>query len=139
MRFGDEIDADMDIRKSIQKNNAKMINIYLKTPYKVLSINEIKNKEKVDREKDLENNISPTRLYRAENNLNIATNYRRKNEYRPVREEGKFKHRRGEPTSAAMVNTSLFSDIEPEQTSTMKEKVTLTSRKAQNGNFNMTR
>ena len=49
VRFGEELDEDMDIRKSIQKNNAKMINIYLKTPYKVLTINEIKNKEKEKR------------------------------------------------------------------------------------------
>jgi hypothetical protein len=66
----------MDIRKSILKNNAKMVNIYLKTPYKVLSINEIKTKEKVHRERDIEMNISPTRLFRAENNLDIATKYR---------------------------------------------------------------
>lgn len=48
-----------------------MINIYLKTPYKVMTINEIKSKEKEVRDRDLEANMSPTRLFRAENNLAI--------------------------------------------------------------------
>jgi hypothetical protein len=76
VRFGEELDEGLDIRKSIQKNNAKMINIYLKTPYKVLTINEIKTKEKEVRDRDLEANISPNRLFRAENNLAISTKYR---------------------------------------------------------------
>jgi hypothetical protein len=71
VRFGEDINLDLDIRKSIQKNNAKMINIYLKTPYKVLTINEVKAKERSERERDLEVGISPTRLFRAENNLAI--------------------------------------------------------------------
>lgn len=127
---------DMDIRKSMQKNNAKMINIYLKTPYKVLTINQIKTKEKVDRERDLEinMNVSPTRLFRAENNLDIATNYRQKKQFQPV--GGKFKHK-GDNSQAAMVNTSLFSDIEPDQGSTFKEKGVLSGRKG--ANFTNTR
>ena len=75
VRFGEDLD-DMDIRKSIQKNNAKMINIYLKTPYKVMTINEIKTKEKEVRDRDLDANMSPTRLFRAENNLAIQTRFR---------------------------------------------------------------
>lgn len=39
VRFGDDYDGeDLDVRKSYFKNNQKMINIYLKSPYKVLTI-----------------------------------------------------------------------------------------------------
>lgn len=37
VRFGDDL-SEEDVRKSYYKNNQKMINIYLKTPYKVLTI-----------------------------------------------------------------------------------------------------
>jgi hypothetical protein len=80
VRFGDELD-DEDIRKSYYKNNQKMINIYLKTPYKVLTIDQIKSKERVERERDLMDTVnqSPNRLFIAENNLKIHTLYREKN------------------------------------------------------------
>ena len=60
-----------------------MINIYLKTPYKVLTIDQIKNKEKVDREKDFFEtvNVSPNRLFIKENNLKLHTKFREKSNY----------------------------------------------------------
>eukprot|EP00356_Strombidium_inclinatum_P012796 CAMPEP_0170493706 /NCGR_PEP_ID=MMETSP0208-20121228/14223_1 /TAXON_ID=197538 /ORGANISM="Strombidium inclinatum, Strain S3" /LENGTH=76 /DNA_ID=CAMNT_0010769661 /DNA_START=1881 /DNA_END=2111 /DNA_ORIENTATION=- len=50
-----------------------MISIYLQTPYKVLSINEIKTK---DKEREEQN--SPTKLFRAENSLNLNTIFRKR-------------------------------------------------------------
>jgi len=91
VRFGTDIDEE-DVRKSYYKNNQKMINIYLKTPYKVLTIDQIKNKEKIDRERDLVDavNPSPSRLYLAENNLKIHTMLGEKNKYATAK-GGKFK------------------------------------------------
>ena len=91
VRFGDDIIED-DVRKSYYKNNQKMINIYLKTPYKVLTIDQIKNKEKVDRERELvdSTNLSPNRLYHAENNLKIHTALREKQNY-ATQKGGNFK------------------------------------------------
>jgi hypothetical protein len=69
-----------------------MINIYLKTPYKVLTIDQIKSKEKVDRDRDLLDTVngSPSRLYHAENNLKIHTMLRENNKYATVK-GGKLK------------------------------------------------
>jgi len=50
-----------------------MIQIYLTTPYKVLSINEIKSKDK-----EREDNFSPMKLFRAENELNMKTVFRKR-------------------------------------------------------------
>jgi hypothetical protein len=130
VRFGDEIISDdLDIRKSMQKNNAKMINIYLKTPYKVLTINEVKAKERTERERDLEVGISPTRLFRAENNLAIENNYRGRKNY--TSKGGKFKHK---PDHAPNVNMSLLSDIDIEQASASKDKNVQSARKFANLN-----
>ena len=49
-----------------------MVNIYLKTPYKVLTINELKKQEK--QKDDLLD--PPLKLYRAENNLVLHTVFR---------------------------------------------------------------
>ena len=51
--------------------------MYLKTPYKVLTIDEIKNNEK---EKNDYKDYSPIKLFQAENNLDIHTEYRKKEE-----------------------------------------------------------
>jgi hypothetical protein len=45
--------------------------VYLKTPYKVLTIDEIKRAE---REKE----YTPMKLFKAENNLDVHTDYRSK-------------------------------------------------------------
>jgi hypothetical protein len=45
-----------------------MINVYLQTPYKVLTIDQIKMKEKENQQVD-----STEKLFRAENNLHIHT------------------------------------------------------------------
>jgi hypothetical protein len=50
-----------------------MIQIYLTTPYKVLSINEIKTKDK-----EKEEHFSPIKLFRAENALNMDTVFRKR-------------------------------------------------------------
>lgn len=49
-----------------------MVNIYLKTPYEVLTINELNKREK------MKNDVydPPLNLYRAENNLVLHTVYR---------------------------------------------------------------
>ena len=52
-----------------------MIQVYLKTPYKVLTIDEIK---KAQREKNELKEYSPMRMFKAENNLELHTDYRRK-------------------------------------------------------------
>lgn len=49
-----------------------MVNIYLKTPYKVLTIDEIKKKERM--KDDMID--PPLKLYRAENNLVLHTVFR---------------------------------------------------------------
>jgi hypothetical protein len=54
-----------------------MIQVYLKTPYKVLTIDEIK---KAEREKNEFKAYSPMRIFKAENNLELHTDFRRKNE-----------------------------------------------------------
>jgi len=50
-----------------------MFQVYLTTPYKVLSINEIKTKDKVKEEQ-----FSPIKLFRAENALNMNTVFRKR-------------------------------------------------------------
>ena len=67
-----------------------MINIYLKTPYKVLTIDEIKTKEKQDKEREFLDASSPNRLFIAENNLKIHTMYREKNKYASTSKGRKF-------------------------------------------------
>jgi hypothetical protein len=62
---GDELDEDLDLKKSMQKAKMKMMQVYLKAPYQVLTINEIKLKQK--------ENYSPIQLFRAENNLVLHT------------------------------------------------------------------
>ena len=42
LKFGAIEDLDTDMRHSIERNNKKMVNIYLKTPYKVLTIDQLK-------------------------------------------------------------------------------------------------
>ena len=77
MHFNDDIDGEIDVRRSYFRNNQKMINIYLKKPYNVLTIDQIKSKEKVDRDALLEAaNGSPSKLFVAENNLKLATLFR---------------------------------------------------------------
>ena len=77
MHFNDEMDGEIDVRRSYFRNNQKMINIYLKKPYNVLTIDQIKSKEKVDRDALLEAaNGSPSKLFVAENNLKLATLFR---------------------------------------------------------------
>lgn len=49
-----------------------MINIYLKTPYKVMTIDQLKKQEKM-KDDVLD---PPLKLYRAENNLVLHTVYR---------------------------------------------------------------
>lgn len=121
VRFGEDIN-DEDVRRSYYKNNQKMINIYLKTPYKVLTIDQIKNKEKVDRERDFMGsvNLSPDRLYHAENNLKIHTLFREKQNYATTK-GGKFKK-----------DLIYVSGDEDEGSQTFKQK----SRKTGFGNTN---
>ena len=77
MHFNNEMDGEIDVRRSYFRNNQKMINIYLKKPYNVLTIDQIKSKEKVDRDALLEAaNGSPSKLFVAENNLKLATLFR---------------------------------------------------------------
>jgi hypothetical protein len=61
-----------------------MINIYLKKPYKVLTIDQIKSKERMDREINQENTVNPggpNELFLAENNLKLHTLYREKSKF----------------------------------------------------------
>jgi hypothetical protein len=77
VHFNNEMDGEIDVRRSYFRNNQKMINIYLKKPYNVLTIDQIKSKEKVDRDALLEAaNGSPSKLFVAENNLKLATLFR---------------------------------------------------------------
>lgn len=62
---GDDLDEELDLKKSMQKAKMKMMQVYLKAPYQVLTINEIKLKQK--------ENYSPIKLFRAENNLVLHT------------------------------------------------------------------
>ena len=62
---GDDLDDELDMKKSMQKAKMKMMQVYLKAPYQVLTINEIKLKQK--------ENYSPIKLFRAENNLVLHT------------------------------------------------------------------
>lgn len=62
---GDDMDDDLDLKKSMQKAKMKMMQVYLKAPYQVLTINEIKLKQR--------ENYSPIKLFRAENNLVVHT------------------------------------------------------------------
>lgn len=62
---GDDLDEDLDLKKSMQKAKMKMMQVYLKAPYQVLTINEIKLKQR--------ENYSPIKLFRAENNLVLHT------------------------------------------------------------------
>jgi hypothetical protein len=102
VKFDGDIDEDMDVRRSYQKNNQKMINIYLKKPYKVLTIDQIKSREKMDREQNQENvNPSPNELFIAENNLKLHTLYREKSKF--ATSKGKFK------------NKQVYDSIEEEQ------------------------
>tara|TARA_B110000285_G_C15126681_1_gene620677 strand:+ start:1827 stop:2018 length:192 start_codon:yes stop_codon:yes gene_type:complete len=54
-----------------------MIQVYLKTPYKVLTIDEIK---KAERERNESKEYSPMRIFKAENNLELHTDFRRTND-----------------------------------------------------------
>lgn len=63
----DDEDQEFDVRQQIQRANQKMVNVYLQKPYKVLSIHQIRQKEK-----DMINQ-SPARLYQAENILKVHT------------------------------------------------------------------
>mmetsp|Transcript_550 Transcript_550/g.613 ORF Transcript_550/g.613 Transcript_550/m.613 type:complete len:122 (+) Transcript_550:472-837(+) len=56
----DDLDADL--------KNKRMVQIYLKSPYKILSIKDIKQR---DREG------SPSKLFHAENQLKVATDFRK--------------------------------------------------------------
>lgn len=71
----EDLDTDMKVRKSLDRANKKMINIYLKTPYKVMTYDELKKKEKM--KDDLLD--PPLKLYRAENNLVLHTVFRHNN------------------------------------------------------------
>jgi hypothetical protein len=64
----EELDEEIDLKVSRHKAKIQMMQVYLKTPYKVLTISEIKQKEK--------ENYSPLKLFRAENNLAVHTNLR---------------------------------------------------------------
>ena len=57
-----------DLRNSIQSTNKDLLKVYLQTPYKVLSINDVNRKLKTKHGKD--------QLFRAENILQLHTQYR---------------------------------------------------------------
>lgn len=89
VKFGGE--DENDVRKNYHRKNQKMINIYLKTPYKVLTINEIKNKEKLDKERGLYDQSPNAKLFIAENNLKLHTLIREKNNYATAKSD-KFRN-----------------------------------------------
>ena len=63
-----EFDIDcMDVRESF--NTKQMLKIYLKTPFKVLNAEQIKKK-------DIDGKL---KFYQAENNLDLHTQFRKKN------------------------------------------------------------
>ena len=68
-----------------QKRGADIIGIYMKAPYKVMSISKIKQ-----RERDLSG--SRIRLFKAENNLNVHTVYNRYNQNMSTTTRGDQKH-----------------------------------------------
>lgn len=59
---------DHDIVKIMAKAKQKMVRVYLKQPYKVLSIVDLKQ-----RDKEKENASSPLKFFRAENHLKLHT------------------------------------------------------------------
>lgn len=64
----DESYTFQDFRNSIQSNNKNLIKVYLQTPYKVLSIDDVNKK--------LKNRYGKDQLFRAENILQLHTQYR---------------------------------------------------------------
>lgn len=71
MQFGTSLDESYtlhDLRNSIQSTNKDLLKVYLQTPYKVLSINDVNRKLKTKHGKD--------QLFRAENILQLHTQYR---------------------------------------------------------------
>ena len=65
-----------DLRHSMLVHNKSLLKVYLQTPYKVLSIRDVNRKLKNKNGKDAQ-------LFRAENLLQVHTNYRN-NETVPV-------------------------------------------------------
>ena len=61
----DEMLTFNDLRHSITYNNKNLINVYLQTPYKVLSIDDVNKKMRNKNQKD--------QLFRAENILQLHT------------------------------------------------------------------
>ena len=80
-----EDEAEAALAKQ-QKRGADIIGIYMKAPYKVMSISKIKQ-----RERDLSG--SRIRLFKAENNLNVHTVYNRYNQNMSTGKKGDQKAR----------------------------------------------
>lgn len=57
-----------DLRNTLQHSNKNLIKVYLQTPYKVLSIDDVNKKMKNKNNRD--------QLFRAENILQLHTEYR---------------------------------------------------------------
>ena len=68
MKYNMHLDETLtfnDLRHSITYNNKNLINVYLQTPYKVLSIDDVNKKMRNKNQKD--------QLFRAENILQLHT------------------------------------------------------------------